>query len=158
MPFRTPAALAAALALASGAARAQSAGAPESPSERAFSHPYGGGEASPRSEPSTAPAPGADLADLRDERPRPLRTLAIAGLGAGASTAGLGGLILLCSLGAQSGGSTRADLRGVGIGVLAVGGTLFAAGAVLLGVDAIAAPAPTPDGRGAQLVIALRFR
>jgi hypothetical protein len=69
----------------------------------------------------------------------------------------LGGVFLLASLGAQQGSAARADLRGVGFGFLAAGGGLFAAGAVLLGADAAAAPAPTPDRRGAQLVVALRF-
>lgn len=162
MPSRSFAALALALALAGAPARAQPAGPPtEAPSERVFSQPYGdSADRADRALPK-APEPAApvDALDPRDEdlRPRPLRTLGISGMGAGSSVAALGGLFLLGSLGAKQESAARGNLRSVGFGFLAAGGALFAAGAVLFGIDAAAVPAPTPDRRGAQLLLALRF-
>ena len=132
---------------------------PESPSERVFAHPYG--------EPAACPDPGEkgpkraaepDGLDLRDEPPgRPLRALGLSGIGSGVSIAALGGVFLLSSLSTGAATSERAFLKGAGVGLAVAGGALFAAGAVLLGLDALAAPAPTPDRKGAQLLIALRF-
>ncbi len=132
---------------------------PPSPSERVFAHPYG--------EPPTCPdlgekgagraAEASDL-DLRDERPgRPLRTLGLSGIGSGASIAALGGVFLLSAHSKSTSTSERALLKGTGTGFAVAGGALFAAGLVLLGLDALAAPAPTPDRKGALLLVAFRF-
>ena len=44
-----------------------------------------------------------------------------------------------------------------GIGLAATGGTLFLTGGLLLIADFATAPAPTPDKKGAQLLVAFRF-
>jgi hypothetical protein len=44
-----------------------------------------------------------------------------------------------------------------GIGAASLGGGVIVAGLVVLGVDYIIAPAPTPDKKGGQLLLAFRF-
>jgi hypothetical protein len=79
-------------------------------------------------------------------------------MGAGASFAGAGGLAILGSrlLGSRD-NEVRGVARDVGLGMAILGGALFLAGATLVGIDLLTAPAPTPDGRGAQLVLAFDF-
>ena len=43
-----------------------------------------------------------------------------------------------------------------GIGVAGLGGAIFVAGGTMLIIDAVT-PAPTPDHKGAQLMVAFRF-
>jgi hypothetical protein len=129
---------------------------PLDPADRAFAHPYGEPPACPETSSPKEVPPEA----LRDEgRGRPVRSLGLAGMAAGTTFAGLGGTSLLSAYLSEDGSKTQKVFRGMGLGMLVAGGTLFLAGAVLVAADALQAPvpAPTPDGRGAQLSFALRF-
>jgi len=128
-------------------------------SDHLFEHPYG--------EPGTstgrdAPAPVEGLGESswteeKFDEPRPLKHLAIAGMGGGAGLAGFGGSLVLTSLAFEEGSDARGIFRKTGIGLAIAGAGVLLAGATLLGIDALAAPSPTPDAKGAQLVLSLRF-
>lgn len=95
--------------------------------------------------------------DWNDDRPSSLRTLGISGMGGGAGLAGIGGTLVLTSLFLPDGSPAQKVAWYGGVGTAITGGALFVTGAVLALIDAAAAPAPTPDGRGGQLVVAFRF-
>ena len=132
--------------------------------DNVFGHAYGEPSSAPcrddaprevREHPSTK----AD-AEFRDEHPEErhsLRTIGFTGIGTGSTLAGLGGGLLLGSLFTDPAGTPHAVLHNGGLGLVIGGGAVVLAGVVLLGIDAIAAPAPTHDGRGAQLMVAFRF-
>jgi hypothetical protein len=131
--------------------------------DQIFAHPYG--EPSAPCPVETKAAPGTLEAEheniLADDRgPRRLHTIGISGVEAGATIAALGGLLYVISLflnkddGKNEG---RNVLQWAGVGTASVGGAVLVAGVVLIGVDYFAGPAPTPDKKGAQLVLAFRF-
>ena len=125
--------------------------------DRAFAHPYG--EPAKCQDEPASPSPEADR-DLREDHPSALRVLGISGLAAGSSIAGLGGTLWFTSLFLDDQSRSYKVLHPTGIGVAIAGGALFLAGATLLGIDALsgpASPAPTPDGRGAQLLVSWRW-
>lgn len=130
--------------------------------DRLFAHPYG--------EPNV-PCPeqreidaSSELRALEHEElfeeprgGRQLQTMGITGMSTGASFAGLGGVSFLMSRFFEQ-QTVAAQVMGKGgLGLAVLGGALFLAGATMVGIDALAAPAPTPDGRGAQLTLAMRF-
>ncbi|MBI5544680.1 MAG: hypothetical protein HY901_12380 [Deltaproteobacteria bacterium] len=132
--------------------------AQERAADQIFAHPYGEppapcpvGEAS-----STLEKEHVDV--LADERgPRQLQSLGISGLGAGTTIAGIGGLLLLVSLFLDEDDRSHPVFHWGGIGAASVGGAVFLAGGALLIADFATAPAPTPDRKGAQLILAFRF-
>jgi hypothetical protein len=129
-------------------------------SDQIFAHPYG----EPPAPCPTEAKPAAGSSDveheniLADDRgPRKLRNIGISGMEGGASVAALGGLMLVCSLFLSEQTKGHDVLHWGGIGVASVGGGVFVAGAALVGIDYLMAPAPTPDKKGAQLMLAFRF-
>lgn len=143
------------------ASRAECPTGEERVADRVFAHPYGepaapcgDREGSPRT-PSGA-LKESDLRDDRDER-RSLRVLSTAGLGAGSALAGTGAALLFATLGLEEGSSIRRGTRALGIGLVAGGAALVLTGVILKTIDVFSVPSPTPDGRGAGVVIAGRF-
>jgi hypothetical protein len=133
--------------------------------DQIFAHPYGEPTAPCPTEPKAAA--GSLEAEheniLADDRgPRKLYTIGVTGVEAGATIAVFGGLLALISTfmdndSNQKPGKTKEGLMWTGIGAASLGGAVAVAGIVLIGIDYIAAPAPTPDKKGAQLVLAFRF-
>lgn len=132
--------------------------------DRLFAHPYGE-PAGDCSEPDPTPDFRARARERRERDEffddhrgeRRLQMMGITGMGAGASLAGAGGVAFLLSRLLSKDTNAREVTGDVGVGLAIAGGALFVAGAALVGIDLLTAPAPTPDGRGAQLVLALDF-
>ncbi len=146
----------AASALCALAGPARAADCTPDRADRAFAHPYGEPTApcpETRSEVDRAPV----LADDRAEPAHRFRSMAIGGMSTGVSIAGLGGMTLLSGYLMTDGSKSQKVTNAIGLTLAITGGALFLAGAVLLGVDAAAAPAPTPDAKGAQLTFAFRW-
>jgi len=121
-------------------------------------HPYG--EPSSPCAVDTAPKPKEDkepniFAD--DRGPRKLYNLGLSGIEGGATLAGLGGFLYVLSLFLDRPSRGEEVSRIAGISVAAVGGAMFLTGGALLIADAVTAPTPTPDGKGAQLTVAFRW-
>lgn len=133
--------------------------------ERLFAHPYGEPGQQQCSEDDARPLQleprGKELTlsdDLRDTRgDRPLKLMGITGMATGSALLGGGGMSLLASLFMEADSNGQKVFRGAGLGLAIGGGVLFLAGATMVGIDSLVAPAPTPDGRGAQLMVARRF-
>ncbi len=122
--------------------------------EKAFGDSWAA-DAPCRGEPDELGAGGVDWRD--DEEPPLRRTMGIAGMGAGAAMLGSGGALVLSSVFLAEGSTPQKVTRYGGIGFAVAGGALFLTGAILTLIDVAAAPAPTPDGRGGQLVAAFTF-
>jgi hypothetical protein len=133
--------------------------------DQIFAHPYGEPTAPCPVEPKATPGSLESEHEniLADDRgPRRLHTIGISGVEAGATIAVLGGLLSLVSAFMDNDsngkeGKAKEGLKWTGIGAASLGGAVAVAGIVLIGIDYIAAPAPTPDRKGAQLVLAFRF-
>ena len=87
----------------------------------------------------------------------------IAGTGTGASLLGLGGISYVGSLFLDKGSTERKVFSYGGLALMGVGGALFITGAIFLLVDMGSTPpkhpipAPTADGKGAQLIFTTTF-
>ncbi|MGI5863541.1 MAG: hypothetical protein ACOX6T_16005 [Myxococcales bacterium] len=135
------------------------AGCRDGGADRLFAHPYGepaGDCGELRSHPELALPEREQFFEHRRSERR-LQLLGIAGMGSGAGLAGLGGAVYLGSRLTSRNWQVRPLLGDIGVGMAIAGGALFVTGALLVGADLLTAPAPTPDGRGAQLVLAARF-
>ncbi|HCF61312.1 MAG TPA: hypothetical protein DFS52_25365 [Myxococcales bacterium] len=153
LPVLTLAALALALPMQAHA------GCGDRGADRLFAHPYGepaAGCDELRSDPEL-PSPEREQFFEHPRGERRLQMLGITGMGSGAGLAGLGGAVFLSSRLTSRDGQVRPLLGDIGVGLAIAGGALFVTGALLVGVDLLTAPAPTPDGRGAQLVLAMSF-
>ena len=109
---------------------------------------------------------GQDDARFLDHEPRrgsSLEQYGIAGTGTGASILAIGGLLFLGSRFAHKETTERTALAHGGLTLVGVGGALFVSGAICLGVSLarrpkhVAVPAPTADGRGAQIIYSFDF-
>lgn len=167
------AAFAATLSLPAAAAEAD-----DRTADQLFGYSYGeGAPVQPAAAGTSAQAkPGSDALELEfrgqddarflDHEPRRGNTLeqyGIAGTGTGASILALGGLVFLGSRFAHKDTTERKVLSYGGLTLVGLGGALFISGAVCLGVSLarkpkhVAVPAPTADGRGAQILYSFDF-
>ncbi len=145
-----------------------------------FGYSYGEGApertGAPRTDISADAKPGSDALELEfrgqdgarflDHEPRrgsSLELYGIAGTGTGASILAIGGLLFLGSRFAHKETTERTALAHGGLTLVGVGGALFVSGAICLGVALsrrpkhVPVPAPTADGRGAQILYSFDF-
>ncbi len=149
---------------------ALASGSEDRTADQLFGYSYG--EAAPMRAPAADADRGADALELEFRgadgetfldhemrRGSRLKQLGISGTGTGASLLGLGGLLFLGSRFVDKGTTSRTALAHGGLTLVGLGGALFITGAIMLGIDASRTPrpAPTADGRGAQLIYAFAF-
>lgn len=101
--------------------------------------------------------------DTESRRGTKAHQFGIAGTGTGAGILGLGGLTFIGASLMDNGTKARDVTKTIGITAMCVGGALFITGAIFLIVDLSSEPpkhpipAPTADGKGAQLIFTRRF-
>jgi hypothetical protein len=71
--------------------------------------------------------------------------------------AALGGASLLTGYFLSDGSKAQKVMHTAGLVLAIAGGALFVAGVTMVGIDAVIAPAPTPDLKGAQALLTLRL-
>lgn len=101
--------------------------------------------------------------DVETRRGSRAKQYGIAGTGTGASFLGLGGISFVGSLFLDKGSTERKVFSYGGLTLMGLGGALFITGAIFLLVDMNSdppkhpLPAPTADGKGAQLIFTTTF-